>query len=286
MKRTYIVGEIGPNFVYGQTDEVNMHTLVRLIDAVADAGADCVKVQLKAHGDGCFYDGDDLSRAPHDPARSPFKTRGQYVDKREPDYAMLDLIDSECRARGIEWTASPWDLPSLALLMKFSPPWIKVASASVTNLPLLRAIAETNTPVVMSTGMSTIEEIETAVNALDWWSLTLAVCTASYPATLDTLNLARIAEMGTEWPCPVGWSSHSADPSHAALAVAAGATWIEQHITTGTLRWGPDHVASLTPLEFETCVRLIRECERAMGSSDIGVLPCEEAARARLRRTA
>lgn len=286
MKRTYIVGEIGPNFVYGTDDSTNDRTLVRLIDAIADAGADCVKVQLKAHGDGCFYDGDDLSRAPHDPGRAPFKTRGQYVDKREPDYAVLDLIDSECRARGIEWTASPWDLPSLVLLRQFSPPWIKVASASVTNLPLLRAIAAAGTPVVMSTGMSTVDEIAAAVSVLGKVPVTLAVCTASYPAALDTLNLARIRELETMTLLDVGWSSHSADPSHAALAVAAGATWIEQHITTGKLRWGPDHVASLTPLEFETCVRLIRECERALGSPDIGVLPCEETARARLRRTA
>lgn len=283
-QRTYVVGEIGPSFVSGPDRYVNEATLLRMIDAVADAGADCVKLQLKSHGAGCFYEGDDLERAPHDPKRAPFATRGEYVAHREPDYALLKYVDHECRARGIEWTASPWDLPGLALLMQFAPPWIKVASACLSNVTLLRAIRDTGVPVVLSTGMSTADEIAAAVAVLGRERLTLAVCTASYPATADTLHLARIGAMARRFGVPVGWSSHSPDPDHAALAVCHGATWVESHITTGKLRWGPDHLSSLDPQGFHEMVWKVREAERVSGSPDIGVLPCEEVARERLRR--
>ena len=285
MHQVYVVGEIGPNFVYGNSHRINEQTLVRLIDVIADSGADCAKVQIKGLGKGSFYDGDDLSRDPHDPQRSPFTTRGEYVAMREPRHVMLGIIKDECAARGLDWSASPWDVESLELLMAFDPPWIKVASASITNHALLRAIARTHKPVVMSTGMSTVQEIDDAVECMDTPLLTLAVCTASYPASVDTLNLSRIREMRKRYNVEVGWSSHSPDPDHAALAVAAGATWIEQHVTTGKLRWGPDHPTSLSPQEFHECVWRVREAERAMGAPTLGVLPCETEARARLRRT-
>lgn len=284
MRRTYVVGEIGPNFVYGRSEYVNRGTLIRLIDVIADAGADCIKVQLKGFGKGSFYDGDDLSRAPHDPQRSPFETRGDYVAMRELAKSGLSDVRQESKARGIEWSASPWDVESLEMLMTFDPPWIKVASASITNHALLRAIARTRKPVVMSTGMSTVQEIDDAVECMDTSQLTLAVCTASYPASVDTLNLSRIRALRNRYNVDVGWSSHSPDPDHAALAVAAGATWVEQHITTGKLRWGPDHPTSLSPQEFHECVWRVREAERAMGVPTLGVLPCEDEARARLRR--
>ncbi len=139
MKRVQVWGEIGPSFVYGASRTVNERTLVRLIDAIADAGADLVKVQLKGAG---FYAGDDMARPPHDPERAPFKTRGEYVQHREPDRALLQIIDGECTARGISWTASPWDLESVRLLAEFQPEHVKIASACLTNHALLRAVRE------------------------------------------------------------------------------------------------------------------------------------------------
>jgi N-acetylneuraminate synthase len=237
MTRTYVVGEIGPSFVYGASRAVNERTLVRLIYAIADAGADCVKLQLKSL-DG-FYIGDE-----------------------------------------------PWDLPSLEMLMRHDPPWIKIASASLTDHALLREVAKTGKPVVLSTGMSTVGEVAVALSLFDEDApVTVAVCTASYPARVDDLHLARVRRW-LEAEHAVGWSSHSPEPHHAALAVAAGATWIETHVTTGKERWGPDHAASLSPLEFVECVARIRECERAMGSPEIRVLDCEADARKRLRRVA
>ena len=291
MTRVQVWGEIGPSFVYGANRAVNERTLVRMIDIIADAGADCVKVQLKSDG---FYAGDDLTRPPHDPDRAPFKTRGEYVAHREPDRALLQLIDGECTARGLSWTASPWDAQSVALLAEFAPEHVKIASACLTDDELLIDVRQRMPAarVVLSTGMSSIDEIRTAVRTLDQMctpreDITLAVCTAAYPAAPETLHLARIAEMRRAFPgCAIGWSSHSPDPTHAALAVAAGATWIETHVTTGRERWGPDHAASLDAAGFAACVRGIREAERVMGSGAIGVLPCEEAARKRLRRTA
>lgn len=282
---TYVVGEIGPSFVYGGRRQVNEHTLVRMLDAIADAGADAAKVQLKAL-DG-FYVGDDLTKPPYDPMRAPFATRGEYVRAREPDRDLLCLIDVECRARGIEWTASPWDETSCAMLERFDPPWVKIASACLTDDALLRRVREMGSPrIVLSTGMSTRDEIDHAVEVLGVEGLTLAVCTASYPATIDMLHLARIRSMRARYGVPVGWSSHSADPDHPALAVAAGACWVEAHVTSGRARWGPDHGSSLTIDDFREMTWRVRECERALGRADLGVLPCEETARARLRRPA
>ncbi len=283
MTRVYVVGEVGPSFVYGPDREVNEATLVRLIDAIADAGADCVKGQLKALGG--FYVGDDLSRPPHDPTRAPFATRGDYVAAREPDAALLKLLSRQCFARGIEWTASPWDVESCELLERFSPPWVKVASASLPDDELLIRVRQMGAPVVLSTGGATLEQIEHAVQLLEGMHpVRLAVCTMRYPARVEDLNLSRIKTLREHFRLSIGWSSHSPDHNHAQLAVAAGATWIEQHVTTGKLRWGPDHATSLTPSEFAECVWRIRQAELAMGAPEIRVLECEREAVARLRK--
>ena len=282
-ERVYVVAELGPSFVYGADPGVNKRTWLRLLDIAADAGADCVKLQCKGAG---FYARDDMSKPPHDAARAPFRTRGEYVATREPDYHMLVDVAHEARGRGMEWSASPWDASSVELLASVGLPWVKVASACISDLPLLRLIAQMGVPVVLSTGGATVQEIDDAVEVFDLDRLTLAVCTMAYPALADTLNLARIASMSRRYGVPIGWSSHSPDPDHGAAAVHSGATWFETHVTTGRLRWGPDHLASLDPEGFRSCVWQIREAERVRGSADLGVLECEKPALARLRRSA
>lgn len=283
--RTIVVAEIGVNWVAGTSRETNEHTLRRLIDVAWDAGADSLKGQLKHQGPGGWYDGDDLSRSAG--PRMPFRDRGEYVRHREPDGSLLDFIDREARARGIEWTMSPWDLASCDLLAAYSPPWVKIASACLPDHRLLRAVRAMGAPrIVLSTGGCTREEIDQAVEVIGTSGLTLAVCTMAYPALAEDLHLERIRTMRDRYGVPIGWSSHSADPDHGALAVAAGASWFESHITSGRGRPGPDHPASLDPESFRSCVWQIREAERAMGSGEIGVLACEEVARKRLRRSA
>ncbi len=282
-QRTYVVAELGPSFVYGADLAVNERTLLRLLDIAADAGADCVKLQCK--GDG-FYAGDDMSRPPHDAARAPFATRGEYVSAREPDARLLALTALESKARGLEWSASPWDAQSVELLASIGVPWVKVASACITDLPLLDLVRQMGVPIVLSTGGATVAQIDAAVNAIGAKDLTLAVCTMAYPADAGALHLARIGAMQRRYGVPIGWSSHSPDPDHGAAAVHSGAVWFETHITTGKLRWGPDHLASLDPESFRRCVWQVREAERVRGDATIGVLPCEERAVKRLRRTA
>ena len=293
--RVRVWGEIGPSFVVGADRRVNEHTLIRMIDAILDAGAELCKVQLKSFdGPRAFYANDPIDKPPVDPDRAPFATRGEYIRHREPDRALLQLIDAECTGRGLDWTASPWDIASVGLLAEFAPEHVKVASACMVDDALLLEIRRLmpDARLVVSTGMSTMEEIDhmvelLAMSGLESEDLTLAVCTAKYPAEAHELNIARIGAMIERYPAiEIGWSSHSPMPHHAALAVAAGARWIEQHITTGCGRWGSDHESSLEPEQFKQCVRLIREAEKVRGSGRIGVLACEQPARERLRRTA
>lgn len=278
----YFVAELGPNFVVGRDREANVAHLVRMIDAAAEAGVDCVKLQLKSL-DG-FYLGDDLTRPPHDAARAPFSTRGEYVEAREPDAAMLGVVHRRCEALGIDWTASVWDASSVELLRGFRRPWVKVASACVSDLPLLERVRSLGVPVVLSTGMSTLEEVDRAVMMIGQSNAVLAHCTAAYPCDLVDANLAVMSTLRSRYHVPVGWSSHCTSPSAAGLAAALGACWIEYHVTLDRDAWGPDHASSLEPDELAQAVAAARAGFRAVGSGEKRVLDIEEPARARLRR--
>jgi len=278
----YFVAELGPNFVVSRNRADNTACLIRMIDEAAEAGADCVKLQLKAL-DG-FYRNDDMARPPHDPARSPFKLRGEYVLAREPDDDLLELVDAHCARLGIHWTASVWDAESVEVLRRWNRPWVKVASACVSDLALLERVRSLGIPVVMSTGMSTIEEVDRAVMALGQDRLVLAHCTAAYPCAIEHLNLGVMRTLRDRYHVPVGWSSHSTVPDAAGWATSRGARWIEYHLTLDRGAWGPDHSSSVEPAEFARAVHASREAHAAIGAADKTVLDIEQSARARLRR--
>lgn len=278
----YFVAELGPNFVVSASRADNVSQLVRMIDACAEAGVDAVKLQLKSL-DG-FYVGDDLTRPPHDAARAPFKTRGEYVEAREPDAALLGVVDQRCRAVGIDWTASVWDASSVEALRKWERPWVKVASACVSDVALLERVRSLEIPVVMSTGMSALEEVDRAYVALGADRLVLAHCTAAYPCAAVDLELATIQAMRARYYAPIGWSSHCTDPHAAGLATVLGAQWLEYHVTLDRDAWGPDHASSLTPDELAVAVRSARMAYEARGTGIKRVLDVEQPARARLRR--
>jgi N-acetylneuraminate synthase len=281
----YIVAEIGPNFCVSADREENELALIRLIDTAAIAGADAIKLQLKSLEPGGYYSREDLDREVAD-HRSPFRTRREFVMAREPDEALLALVDDHCGSVGLEWSASPWDLPSVELLSRFDVPWVKVASASITDLDLLAAVRGMAKPVILSTGMSTLEEVDRAVEALSGVPhLTLLHCVSTYPCDNSEIDLSVMETLRDRYGLPVGYSGHERGIQISVAAAALSASVIERHITLDRTAWGPDHAASLEP---DGLIKLVRDCRiawrAAHGSGVKRVLESEIPHRARLRR--
>jgi N-acetylneuraminate synthase len=210
-----------------------------------------------------------------------------YLDYREriefgPDeYAE---IDAWCRAHGIAWFASCWDEPSVDFMEQFSPICYKVPSACLTDDDLLSYIRRTARPVILSTGMSTIDEIRHAVSKLDPSRLLLAQSTSSYPCSAEELNLRVIQSLRTEFNCPVGYSGHETGLQTTCAAVTLGAAFVERHITLDRAMWGTDQAASVESGGLMRLVRDIRTIERSMGDGIKRLYPSEIKARQRLRR--
>lgn len=188
-----------------------------------------------------------------------------YREKTELGYDDFRAIDSYARKSGIAWFASCWDEPSVDFMEEFDIPCHKIASALVTNDDLLRKIASTDRPVIMSTGMSTMKQIRYAVDILDSDKFMLAHCTSSYPAAYEELNLRMLHTLSEEFSCPVGYSGHEPGLSTTLAAVAMGATFVERHVTLDRAMWGSDHAASVEPQGMVRLSRDIRVIESAMG---------------------
>ena len=276
---TYVVAELGYSWCITADHKRNLAELDALVDAAADAGADCVKVQIRSLDASGYYatKGELLDKPIDDPA-SPWRTRMQFVRMREPTREVLDRLDARCSARGIQWTASAWDLPSLDLLASYSPPWVKVASASLTDRALLGAVAALGLPVVMSTGMATTRDISGALEALgDLYPgrVLLAHTTSSYPCPDDDVNL-RALDTLRRYMVPVGYSGHEDGIALTFAAVVMGACWVERHFTLSRSHWHKDHRASLEPPGMTRLVRDVRRYERALGDGIKRVMPSEE----------
>jgi sialic acid synthase SpsE len=187
--------------------------------------------------------------------------------------------------RGLDWFASPWDTPSVAFLEDLNVCAFKVASASVTDLELLEAIHATGKPVILSTGMSTLDQIDRAVTALDGSPLIVLHATSTYPLPAAEANLRMIGTLRDRYPgVPIGYSGHEPGLQISLAAVALGAVAVERHITLDRTMWGSDHAASLEPEGLRHLVRDIRVIEEAMGDGVKRVFPGELAPLAKLRR--
>jgi N-acetylneuraminate synthase len=276
---TYITAELGYNWCVSSNPRRNLDELERLISTAADSGADCVKLQLRSlnAADGYYASkGENLDAPISDPS-SPWKTRREFVEAREPDEATLEQLDRVCGANGVQWTASPWDVPSVELLSSWDPPWIKLASASITDHDVLRAVAATGKPIVLSTGMATYAEISTALDTLgDAYPsrLILAHTTSSYPCPDEDVNLAAMDRL-RDFMCPVGYSGHEDGIALTFAAVVRGACWVERHVTMSRSHWHKDHRASLEPDGLRRLVRDIRRYERAVGDGVKRLMPSE-----------
>jgi N-acetylneuraminate synthase len=271
----YLIAEIGLNH-NGDVDLAK-----RLVDVAADSGAQAVKFQKRTP---------EISTPAHMrdvPRETPWGTMSylEYRYRVEFDRDQYVEIGDHATLRGLDWFASPWDVPSVEFLEDLNVVAHKVASASVTDLELLRTLAATGKPIILSTGMSTIHQIDTAVDVLGVENLVLLHATSTYPLPAEEANLRMMTTLKGRYPgVPVGYSGHEPGLQISLAAAALGATAIERHITLDRTMWGSDHAASLEPEGLRHLIRDIRVIETALGDGIKRIMPGEEAPMAKLRR--
>jgi len=282
MKKTYIIGEIGINH------QGDLKIAKRLIDIAAAAGCDAVKFQ-KRNPDICV---------PEAQKSKPRSWQGEDMTYLEYKYKVefgkeeYDEIDRYCKEQGIAWSASPWDLDSVEFLTQYDIPFIKLPSASLTDDNLLSACVEKFPKVIFSTGMSTEEEVNHAVEVLRYAQLHynkkhpigLLHCNSTYPAPVNELNLSAIKTLKEKYPdFIIGYSGHEMLLGTTVASVLLGAEIIERHITLDRNMEGSDHSASVTPHGLFKLVSGIRELEQAYGDGVIQVTESEKPVREKLR---
>jgi N-acetylneuraminate synthase len=270
----FIIGEIGIN----HNGDINIAK--RLIDAAVLSGCDAVKFQKRTPEQSVPTDMRDVKR------ETPWgvMTYLEYRYKVEFGYDQYREIDSYCAEKGIQWFSSCWDEESVTFMERFSPVCYKIASASITDIPLLNKLRETGRPLILSTGMSTMDEIEKAVELLADTELLIAHTTSTYPCPPAQSNLRMIATLKQKYDVPIGYSGHEVGLQISCAAVALGATFVERHITLDRAMWGSDQAASVEPSGLMRLVRDIRVIETAMGDGVKQVYESEMKARQRLRR--
>jgi N-acetylneuraminate synthase len=271
----YIIAEIGINH-NGSIDLAK-----KLIDAASLAGCDAVKFQKRTPELCVPIDQWQIERD------TPWG-RMTYIDYRhrmEFTFEQYAEIDRYCRERGIAWLASCWDEPSVDFIEQFAPPCYKAASASLTDTDLLQKMKSTGRPLIISTGMSTMEEIEHAVRMLGEENLLIAHATSTYPCPPEELNLMMIETLRERYPSvPIGYSGHETGLATTWAAVALGACFVERHITLDRAMWGSDQAASVEPGGLYRLVGNIRDIERAFGDGVKRVYDSELGPRRKLRR--
>jgi pseudaminic acid synthase len=267
----FIVAELSANH-HQSLDEA-----IRLVQSAAEAGADAVKLQsytpetmtidsnierFQIHG--TIWNGSNLFRL-YDEAHTPWEWHPR--------------LKSEAEACGLEFFSTPFDPTAVDFLETLGVGLYKIASFEVVDIPLLRRVGATGKPVIMSTGMARLDEIEEAVSALrsaGCPQLVLLKCTSAYPAPPEMVNLRTIPDLAQRFNLPVGLSDHTLGIAVPVAAVALGARVIEKHFTLSRRRPGPDSAFSLEPGEFRAMVEGVRLAECALGSVQYGPTAAEE----------
>jgi len=271
----YVIAEIGINH-NGDLDIAK-----KMIDGAVEAGCNAVKFQ-KRTPEVCVPKDQWLKERD-----TPWgvMTYIDYRHKVEFDYAAYAEIDRYCKEKGIDWFVSCWDEPSVDFMEQFDTPAYKAASASLTDHELLRKMKATGRPLIISTGMSTQQEIDDAVAAIGADNLLIAHATSSYPCPPQELNLRMIQTLKAQFPnVPVGYSGHETGLTPTWAAVALGACFVERHITLDRAMWGTDQAASVEIPGLVKLVQDIRDLEVALGDGVKRVYPSEESSRQKLRR--
>ena len=270
----YIIAEIGINH-NGSLDFAR-----QMILAAQQAGVDAVKFQKRTP---------ELCVPEHQRNQMRETPWGYitYLDYRyKVEFGQEDYqeIDRYCKELGVAWLASSWDIPSVEFMEQFNPPAHKIPSALLTDHALLRAYRATGRPLILSTGMSTLDEIKESVALLGEENLILCHTTSSYPCPPDELNLRMVQTLRGMFNCPVGYSGHEVGLVPSAVAVALGACLVERHITLDRAMWGSDQSASVEPQGIERLVKYIRVTEQALGDGVKQVYDSEKSSLSKLRR--
>ena len=257
------VGENQPCFVIaeiGINHNGSVSQAKKLIDIAISAGCDAVKFQKRTID--VVYTKEELAKE----RVSPFgQTNGDLKRGLELNFEQYKEIDEYCKTRNILWFASCWDEGSVDFIEQFNPPCYKIASACLTDDNLLKYTRSKGKPIIMSTGMSTIEQIKHAVKVLGENDLIIMHTTSTYPSEQSELNLNVIKTLNEMFSCPIGYSGHERGIAASLMAVTIGAVAVERHITSDRTMWGSDQVASLEPPGIHKLVRDIRQVPIVMG---------------------
>ncbi len=255
----------------------SLKTALQMVDAAALAGADFVKFQT--------FKTDSLvtasvKTAEYQKANCNADTQRDMLRKLELPYSDFRILADHCREKGIGFLSTPFDKESIDFLSTLGMKYMKVPSGEITNLPYLRNIASTQTPVIISTGMSTLADVENALQVFydagySRSDITLLHCTTQYPTPFSDVNLRAMLTLREAFGIATGYSDHTRGIEIPIAATALGATVIEKHFTLDTSMPGPDHAASLNPDELEEMVRRISHVSMALGSAVKRVTPSE-----------
>ncbi len=269
----YVIAELGINH------NGDMDIAKKLIDVAAAAGCDAIKFQKRTIN--VVYSTEELSR----PRESPFgETNGDLKYGLEFGQDEYEEIDRYCKEKGIPWLSSCWDEGSVDFINQFDVPCFKIASASLTDDALLRYTRTKGKPILLSTGMSTLDQIDHAVDVLGKPDLAILHSCSTYPAYYEELNLRVIPVLKQRYQVPVGYSGHETGIPSSVAAVAVGASIVERHITLDRSMWGSDQAASLEPNGITRLMRDIRLIETSMGDGVKRVIEREVPIMKKLRR--
>lgn len=269
----YVIAEIGINH------NGDIETAKKLISAAVFSECNAVKFQKRTVD--VVYGEDELAR----PRENPFgPTNGDLKRGLELDRDAYEEVGKFAEENGIHWFASCWDEASVDFIEQFKPPCYKIASASLTDDNLLRHHRSFGRPIIISTGMSTIEQIDHAVEVLGTNDLLLMHTTSTYPSKPEELNLRVINTLINRYQIPIGYSGHEVGLATTLGAVALGACMVERHITLDRAMWGSDQAASVEPYGFWRLIRDIKSLGAAMGDGQKKVFESEVPIMEKLRR--
>ena len=271
----YVIAEVGINH------NGDLNIAKQIIDAAVHTGVDAVKFQKRTPEVATPPDQQKQMRD------TPwgYITYLEYRHKVEFTAEQYHEIDVFCKERNIPWMVSVWDEPAVDFMENFDTPAYKIPSASLTDHKLLRHVRKTGKPMIISTGMSTMDQIRKAVKVIGEENLVIMHCTSTYPCEPEELNLKMIETLRREFPNnPIGYSGHEVGLVPSAIAVSLGACMIERHMTLDRAMWGSDQAASVEPGGFERLVKYIRVAEASMGDGVKKVYDSEMSTMKKLRR--
>lgn len=254
---TFLIAEAGVNH------NGSFERALELIDIAVEAGADAIKFQT--------FRADRLVLPTAKQARYQAENTGvvesqlEMLRRLELSFDEMAILKARCEERGILFLSTPFDEESVDWLERLGVPMYKLSSGDLTNVPLLRKVARTGKPLILSTGMANLGEIEAALQEVERDRVVLLHCTTDYPARLSGVNLRAMDTMAAAFGVPIGYSDHTEGVEISLAAVARGAVVVEKHFTYDRAAEGPDHKASLSPEELRHLVRSVRAIEQALG---------------------